>query len=246
MKKFGVVLSVLAAFTFAASGCSSKSASDNNKPKVSSKAQSKISEYEGIIKSARTLNESGNYKASNKTLNSIRIADLSKSGFGSLKTEYFQLQKSNDAFLLKKAKKQNQTANTNSNGGTTDLSTNDSFSSYSKFTGDYQFYNYDPDRLQSDLIIDSDGTVDQENTDGTSFHGVATISPDSQSGILSYDVTTDTNKTKSINANVKIDVTWSNGQVETYYGYTSYDGNSVLTDGKTYHGDLVNEVWVKY
>ncbi|GAD16302.1 hypothetical protein ABC628_00990 [Lentilactobacillus otakiensis] len=246
MKKIGVVLGILAAFTFSVSGCSNKSASDSNKPKISAKAQNKISEYEGVIKSARSLNESGNYKASNKTLNGIRIADLSKSGFGSLKTEYFQLQKSNDAFLLKKAKKQNQTTTSNSNGDTTDLSTNNSFSSYPKFTGDYQFYNYDPDRLQSDLIIDSDGTVDQENTDGTSFHGVASISGYSQSGIRSYDVTTGTNKTKSINANVKIDVTWSNGQVETYYGYTSYDGDSVLTDGKSYHGDLVNEVWVKY
>jgi hypothetical protein len=32
---------------------------------------------------------------------------------------------------------------------------------------------------------------------------------------------------------------------ETYYGYTSYDGNVVLTDGKAYDGDLVNEVWVQ-
>jgi len=26
----------------------------------------------------------------------------------------------------------------------------------------------------------------------------------------------------------------------------SYDGDSVLTDGKSYDGDLVNEVWVHY
>lgn len=246
MKKLKMVFCILATMTFALAGCSSNHADNENKPKISTKTRDKISEYEGIIKSARNLNESGNYKASNKALNSIRVADLSNHGFGSLKTEYFQLQKSNDDFLLKKAKKQNQATNNNASGGTTNLNPNNSFDSYDKFVGDYEFYNYDPDRLQSDLVIDSDGTVLQENTDGSNFHGVATISADNQGGILSYDVTTDTNKTKQITANVKVDVTWSNGEVETYYGYTDYDGDAVLTDGKSYDSDLVNEVWIKY
>ncbi|EEI20415.1 hypothetical protein G8J22_00449 [Lentilactobacillus hilgardii] len=244
MKKVLIAVSLLATVTFGLAGCGSNSASkEASSTKVTSKNQDKISEYEGIIKTARDFNENGHYKSSNKALNGIRIADLTKKGFGSLKTEYFQIQKSNDAFLLKEGKKQNQVAS--SNGSTTNLNTNNSFSDYSKFVGDYSFYNYDPDRLQSDLIIDSDGTVVQENTDDTSFHGVATISSDSQGGILSYDVTSGTNNTKSINANVKIVVTWSNGQNETYYGYTSYDGDAVLTDGKSYDGDLVNEVWVQ-
>lgn len=244
MKKVLIAVSLLATVTFGLAGCGSNSASkEASSTKVASKNQDKISEYEGIIKTARDFNENGHYKSSNKALNGIRIADLTKKGFGSLKTEYFQIQKSNDAFLLKEGKKQNQVAS--SNGSTTNLNTNNSFSDYSKFVGDYSFYNYDPDRLQSDLIIDSDGTVVQENTDDTSFHGVATISSDSQGGILSYDVTSGTNNTKSINANVKIVVTWSNGQNETYYGYTSYDGDAVLTDGKSYDGDLVNEVWVQ-
>lgn len=246
MKKVRILFCVLTVMTFAMAGCSSKSASTSDKPTISSKTRDKISEYEGTIKSARNLNESGDYKASNKALNGIRVADLSNHGFGYLKTEYFQLQKSNDAFLLKKAKKQNQATGTNTGSGTTDLSTNNSFSSYPKFAGDYEFYNYDPDRLQSDLVIDSDGTVLQENTDGSSFHGVATISGINEGNVLSYDVTTDTNKTKKITANVKVTVTWSNGENETYYGYMSYDGNAVLTDGKSYDGDLVNEVWVKY
>lgn len=244
MKKVLIAVSLLATVTFGLAGCGSNSASkEASSTKVTSKNQDKISEYEGIIKTARDFNENGHYKSSNKALNGIRIADLTKKGFGSLKTEYFQIQKSNDAFLLKEGKKQNQVAS--SNGSTTNLNTNNSFSDYSKFVGDYSFYNYDPDRLQSDLIIDSDGTVVQENTDDTSFHGVATISSDSQGGILSYDVTSGTNNTKSINANVKIVVTWSNGQNETYYGYTSYDGDPVLTDGKSYDGDLVNEVWAQ-
>ncbi|MCI2020443.1 MAG: hypothetical protein LKJ60_12705 [Lentilactobacillus buchneri] len=244
MKKVLITVSLLATVTFGLAGCGSNSASkEASSTKVTSKNQDKISEYEGIIKTARDFNENGHYKASNKALNGIRIADLTKKGFGSLKTEYFQIQKSNDAFLLKEGKKQNQVAS--SNGSTTNLNTNNSFSDFSKFVGDYSFYNYDPDRLQSDLIIDSDGTVVQENTNDTSFHGVATISSDSQGGILSYDVTSGTNNTKSINANVKIVVTWSNGQNETYYGYTSYDGDAVLTDGKSYDGDLVNEVWVQ-
>ncbi|MTV82674.1 hypothetical protein [Secundilactobacillus folii] len=237
MRKVSLLVSVLAMTTLGLAGCGSSHANSS-----SNKDQSKISEDEGVIKTARDLNENGQYKASNKALNGIQITDLSKKGYGSLKTEYFQIQKSNDAFLLKQGKKQNQAA---ANNGSTNLNTNDSFSSYPKFVGDYSFYNYDPDRQQSDLSIDSDGTVVQQNTDGTSFHGVATISAYSQSGILSYDVTSGTNDTKSINSNVKIVVTWSNGENETYYGYTSYDNGAVLTDGKSYKGDLVNEVWVQ-
>ncbi|GAX09159.1 MAG TPA: hypothetical protein DDW71_12910 [Lactobacillus sp.] len=240
MKKIPVLLSLFTVVTLGLAGCGSSQASSS--ASSSSKNQSKISEDEGIIKTARNLNEDGHYQDSNKALNGIQITDLSKKGFSSLKSEYFQIQKSNDAFLLKQGKKQNQAA---ANNGSTSLNTNDSFSDYSKFVGDYSFYNYDSNRQQSDLVIDSDGTVVQENNDGTSFHGVATISSTNQSGILSYDVTSGTNDTKSINANVKIDVTWSNGENETYYGYTSYDGGAVLTDGKPYKGDLVNEVWVQ-
>jgi len=66
-------------------GCSSNSASkEASSTRVTSKSQDKISEYEGIIKTARDFNENGHYKASNKALNGIRIADLTKKGFGSL------------------------------------------------------------------------------------------------------------------------------------------------------------------
>lgn len=241
MKKIPALLSILTVATIGLAGCGSSQA-NQSASSSSSKNQSKISEDEGVIKTARNLNEDGHYQDSNKALNGIAITDLSKKGFGSLKAEYFQIQKSNDAFLLKQGKKQNQAA---ANNGSSNLSTNDSFSNYSKFVGDYSFYNYDSKRPQSDLVIDSDGTVVQENNDGSSYHGVATISSTNQSGILSYDVTSGTNNTKSINANVKIDVTWSNGENETYYGYTSYDNYPVLTDGKSYKGDLVNEVWVQ-
>lgn len=240
MKKIPVLLSLFTVITLGLAGCGSSQASQS--ASSSSKNQSKISEDEGVIKTARNLNEDGHYQDSNKALNGIPITDLSKKGFSSLKAEYFQIQKSNDAFLLKQGKKQNQAA---ANNGSSNMQTNDSFSNYSKFVGDYSFYNYDSNRPQSDLVIDSDGTVVQENNDGSSYHGVATISATSQSGVLSYDVTSGTNDTKSINANVKIDVTWSNGENETYYGYTSYDGGAVLTDGKSYKGDLVNEVWVQ-
>ncbi|MFT8847166.1 hypothetical protein [Lentilactobacillus hilgardii] len=122
MKKVLIAVSLLATVTFGLAGCGSNSASkEASSTKVTSKNQDKISEYEGIIKTARDFNENGHYKASNKALNGIRIADLTKKGFGSLKTEYFQIQKSNDAFLLKEGKKQNQVAS--SNGSTTNLNT---------------------------------------------------------------------------------------------------------------------------
>ncbi|GKS82047.1 hypothetical protein LPAF129_17330 [Ligilactobacillus pabuli] len=118
------------------------------------------------------------------------------------------------------------------------------FGSHTNFVGDYEFYNYDSDRLQSSLRIYSDGTIIQYNNDDTTFSGVATIYQYNANNILSYDVTSDTNDTKSISSNVRIDVKWSSGDTETYYGYTSYDGDQVLTDGVSYHG-LVNEVWIK-
>ncbi len=245
MKKIlGLFLAASMSMVLVAGCSSSKASGPSGDQSSSSQSNSKLNEYEGIIKTARSLNEDGDYKGSNKALNGINIVQLNKKGYSSLKDEFFQLQKSNDAFLLKKAKQAN--AQTNSNGGSngTQLNTNNSFDNYSQFTGDYQFYNYDPNRLQDNLVIDDDGTVVQQNTDGTTFHGIAKITPYSQSGILSYDVTTGTNKTKTITSNVKVVVTWSNGENETYYGYVSYDGYTVLTDGNTYHGDLVNEVWI--
>jgi len=214
---------------------------------------SKLKKAEAILKDAQALNADGKYKQSNKKLSSIDLADLNKKSFSALKTEFFTLQKSNDKFLLKKSKDSSNKSTTTTKSGSTATTTtakstpatNNSFDNYSKFVGDYSFYNYDEDRLQSDLTISSDGTVVQNNTDGSAFHGVATVKASGASGILSYDVTSDSSDTKSIKADVEIDVTWSGGDHETYYGYTSYDNYSVLTDGKSYDGDLVNEVWVQ-
>lgn len=99
MKKIPVLLSLFTVITLGLAGCGSSQASQS--ASSSSKNQSKISEDEGVIKTARNLNEDGHYQDSNKALNGISITDLSKKGFSSLKAEYFQIQKSNDAFLLK-------------------------------------------------------------------------------------------------------------------------------------------------
>ncbi|MFC6181703.1 hypothetical protein [Lactiplantibacillus daowaiensis] len=252
-----MVVALVAVGTLAGCGSGSSVTSGSGHTKAtaqttssSTSSESKLTKDEAILKTAQQLNVDGKYKQSNKKLSAIDLADLSKKGFESLKTEFFALQKSNDKFLLKQSKSNRHQAATTKSGvattKTTTPATNHSFDSYSKFVGDYTFYNYDSDRLQSDLTIASDGTVTQNNNDGTAFYGTATIKASSATGILSYDVTTDTNKTKSISANVEVDVVWdSDNEHETYYGYTSYDGDSVLTDGKTYQGDLVNEVWIK-
>lgn len=227
-------------------GCTSDKSTNNKSDSLSNSSNGQLAEDEVVIKDAQSLNANGHYKASNKKLSSIDITDLSKKGFGSLKSEYFHLQNSNDKFLLKNhtSSKLNSTGNIKPNNKDS-VGTNNSFGDFSKFTGDYVFYNYDSNRQQSDLTISSNGSVVQHNNDGSAFYGSAVASESSQSGILSYDVTTGTNDTKKINANVKIDVTWDNGEYETYYGYTSYDGDIVLTDGNSYQGDLVNEVWIK-
>lgn len=214
----------------------------------SKKTNGKTAKDESIIKVAQELNADGKYKKSNQKLSTINLTDLNKKGFGALKTEFFSLQKSNDKFLLKKSQgKQTTGATSQTSGGTTTTSTtNHSFDGYSKYTGDYYFYNDDDgDRQQETLTIHGDGTVVQNNNDGSAFHGTATIKNSGASGVLSYDVTTGTNDTKTIDANVEIDVTWSNGEHEAYYGYTSYDDDIVLTDGNSYDGDLVNEVWMQ-
>ncbi|WP_367295693.1 hypothetical protein [Levilactobacillus yonginensis] len=234
-------------------GCSSgvnDQAKNADQASSSNSSNAKTAKDESILKEAQELNADGKYKKSNQKLSTIDLADLNKKGFGTLKTEFFNLQKSNDKFLLKKSQSGSKTAATNNGGSTTSNTaptTNNSFNSYGKFTGDYYFYNDDDgDRQQSSLTINSDGTVIQNNNDGSAFHGSATVKSSGETGVLSYDVTSDTNDTKSINANVEVDVVWSNGEHETYYGYMSYDGDSVLTDGKSYDGDLVNEVWVHY
>ncbi|VDG21256.1 hypothetical protein (plasmid) [Lactobacillus parabuchneri] [Lactiplantibacillus mudanjiangensis] len=204
------------------SGCgnaaqtSSSTSSKTTKMATSSSASStdpKLAKDEAILKKAQQLNVDGKYKQSNKQLSSIDLADLSKKGFGALKTEFFALQKSNDKFLLKKHK-QSKTASTTRSGTaaasskTTTPATNHRFDGYSKFVGDYTFYNYDSDRPQSDLSIASDGTVTQNNNDGSAYYGTATIKASSATGILSYDVSTGTNDTKTIHANVEVDVVW--------------------------------------
>jgi len=239
----------LAVATMSLTGCSlfgsPQNMAKNSSTQSSATANSgKLAKDEAIIQSARKLNVAGHYKASNKKLGSINVSELSHKGFSTLKTEYFDLQNSNDKFLLKNGKTSKTVVTTN--GGTTHAptttETNSSFDSYPKFTGSYDFYNTD-DRIQSALHIDSDGTVVQDNSDGTAFHGYATIKGSSAKGVLSYDVSSETNDTKTIDANVEVDVTWSNHETETYYGYTGYDDSTVLTDGQSYHHDLVNEVW---
>jgi len=226
-----------------------KSSSSSKTSQATSATNDKLKKAESTLKTAQALNADGKYKKSNQQLNSIDLSDLNKKSFSALKTEFFTLQKSNDKFLLKKQKttssKPAATTKTGNDHSDSAQATNDSFDAYSKFVGDYTFYNYDDDRVQSDLSISSDGTIVQNNNDGSVYHGVATVKASSATGILSYDVTSDTNDTKEIKANVEIDVTWSGGDHETYYGYTSYDNYSVLTDGKSYDDDLVNEVWVQ-
>ena len=241
---------LLVAMTVGLSGCSlfgsPKNVTHQARQSQTSAKSGKLAKDESIIQTARKANATGHYQASNKALSQINVAELNGKGFGTLKTEFFDLQKSNDKFLLKDDKTSKSVTTTGGSTTQRTTGTNDSFDGYSKFTGDYAFYNDDDgDRIQADLDIDSDGTVIQNNNDGTAFHGYATIRDSGAKGVLSYDVSSGTNDTKTIDANVEIDVTWSNGENETYYGYTAYDGSTVLTDGQSYHHDLVNEVWTQ-
>ncbi|MFC4652967.1 DUF6287 domain-containing protein [Lactococcus nasutitermitis] len=124
-----------------------------------------------------------------------------------------------------------------------------SVNDFSKWETSYSFYYLKSGDTQSSLTISQDGEVTQtqNSSDDRVFTGTASISQDNES-VLSYVIDSQKSLTmpeqKTVKADVKIHVTWYNGGgTQDYYGYQTYTGHYVLTDGVARAGG-VDEVWL--
>lgn len=208
------------------------------------------SKYDDIIAEAKELTIDGEYKKSNLKLSRIPASDLGKNEFSAIADEVDELTEKNEAGLeqeedkaaTQKAQEKNQPAvatSGNSSGFSGD---------YGKWANTYSFYYEQSSQKQQSLTISANGSVKQNNDDGTQYFGKATVT--SASGnVLSYETNerypSEMPDTKIINPNVQITVTWDGGGTQIYYGYLSYSSRLALTDGVSKNAG-VNEVWVSY
>ncbi|QBO35690.1 hypothetical protein EQG49_04050 [Periweissella cryptocerci] len=260
-RKFAV-LAIILISTIVLIGCGVKSATDppGNEAQVSVKKDSgqssenaaEIAEYETILQNARNLTSDKKYAESNEAINQMSVTKLCEKGFEALKAAEAELREQNDAgnaaVKKAKAKKAKAKAKNKAKAATTTTSSGSNASfAFPKFVGFYRFIDADRDRTQVTLTIKSDGSVFQESTNAVhSGHATAVAT---STAAWSYDVTNIDYETsdfplKEITANVKITVNWNNGGgTQVFYGYTSYAGESILTDGKEYGSSAINEVW---
>lgn len=260
-RKFAT-LAIILLSTIMLTGCGAKLAGDQggNAPTSSAKNVSTednkatLAKYEGILQTARDLTADKKYDESNKALNTMSVTELAKADFAPVKDAVDEVRSENTAGIqaaaeAKAAKKTKKAATKAKSAPATNTQpAPPAFASWEEWTGDYHYWDGGYSRHQESLSIDRNGNVSQ-TSDNANYTGHATATSSSATGILSYDVTgiepeNQYFPTKTINANVKITITWDNGGgTQVFYGYTSYAGSKVLTDGKSYGGDAVNEVW---
>ncbi|QBO35986.1 hypothetical protein EQG49_05685 [Periweissella cryptocerci] len=264
-RKFAT-LAIILISTIMLTGCGAKAvlggdsgsvATSQSKDATTDATSKKVSEYEGILQAARNLTADNKFEESNKTLNAMSVTELAKPELAAVKdaSDEVRQQNTDGVAATKKAKAAKRKAKAASkknatNTGTTSNTTSSQtgFSQFPEFTGTYYFINGGNSRPQATLNIDTQGNVTQTNNDRAPYTGNATISANGTSQ-LSYDVSAidygdEYYPTKSITADVAITVTWNKGGgTQTYYGYTSYNGTKVLTDGRGYSSGGVNEVW---
>lgn len=263
-------LAIILLSTIMLTGCGAKLAGDNSNQSAPASSQpsqptatntddnsATLAKYEGILQTARDLTADKKYDDSNKALNTMSVTELASDDFAAVKEAADNLRAENTAGITaateaKAAKKATKAKNAKKSAAPKQTapavsSNRSSFAGWEEWTGEYYFWDGGYSRHQENISFDSNGDVYQ-TSDNANYSGVASITSSSATGILSYDVTgiepeNQYFPTKTINADVKITVTWNNGGgTQVFYGYTSYSGSKVLTDGKA-HGDGVNEVW---
>lgn len=250
MKKFMAgAMAIIATCTL--SGCmarinrnsSGNNANSDNQSVVNSATQTTVDKYEGILQAARGLTADGQYKASNKQLDTMAVTNLDKAGFTAIKASVDELRQKNEAGI-ENAKKVTPKA-------TGQNTTKKAVGNFAKYAGIYQFIDGGMDSHLSSLMIDSNGDVVQDQTAGSTRYGKATITAGNTPNLLSYSVSlidpaTDYYPLKTIQkSDAIISVAWSSGDTDTYYGYTSWNGDTCLTNNvPTSYG--VDEVWVHW
>lgn len=225
-----------------------------NQPTLSTTSSADLTKYDDIIAEAKALTIEGEYKKSNRKLATIPASDLGKEEYSAIKTEVDNLTEENDEGIAEtkdsQETKESQKAQVEqATPPNTSSATSGFTGDYGKWANNYVFYYNQEDQQQSTLKINSNGSVTQNNGDGTQFFGTATITGSSSGSILSYDTTEQypytMPSTKNINPNVQIKVQWDGGTTQIYYGYLSYSSRLALTDGSAKDGG-VNEVWISY
>lgn len=215
--------------------------------------ETKTSKYDDVLSKAKSLTLDEKYKESELELNKIPVSELSKSENSGIKEAVDEISEQNKEGLKKnedeKEKKHSERKKVESDNVKRSSSVK-STGNIGKWAGTYDFYyNINGDQTQSELTIFSDGEVVQDNRNGSTYTGVASITSASGS-VLSYNTNAGSPSrmpsTKMIDPNVEITVIWDNdGGTQSYYGYLSYSDRLALTDGSSKSGG-VNEVWIKY
>lgn len=215
--------------------------------------ENETSKYDDILSKAKSLTLDEKYKESELELNKIPVSELSKSENSAIKEAVESISAENKDGLKKKEddkeRKHSESKKVESDNVKRSSSTKSS-GNIGKWAGTYDFYyNINGDQIQDELTIYSDGEVVQDNRNGSTYTGVASISSASGS-VLSYTTNAGSPSrmpsTKMIDPNVEITIVWDNdGGTQNYYGYLSYSNRLALTDGSSKSGG-VNEVWVKY
>lgn len=224
-----------------------------------------IEEYEKILEEAEKLNKDKKYEESNKKLNEMAEAELDRTPYKVIKESVEVLSETNSKEIdTKKAadadekakaeekekqeekKKESEKSDsspapaTNNSGGGTVISPD--------FVGSYSFY-FTSDRVQVSLHIAADGSVVETTNDGRTFTGRATLVPANVT-VNTYWIESNLSGTpnrKTSISDVQITVVWdNNGGTDVYYGYTSYGGQKVLSDGLVLDTGAINEVWVRW
>lgn len=250
MKKFMAgAMAIIAACTL--SGCMARinrnsggnNVNTDSQSVVDRATQTTVDKYEGILQAARGLTADGQYKASNKQLDTMAVTNLNKTGFSAIKESVDELRGKNETGI-ENAKKVTPKA-------TGQNTTQKAVSDFVKYAGTYQFIDGGADRHLSSLTIDNNGDVVQYQTTGSTRYGKATLMAGNTPNLLSYSVSlidpaTNYYPLKTIQkSDAIISVTWSSGDSATYYGYTSWNGDTCLTNNvPTSYG--VDEVWVHW
>lgn len=201
-----------------------------------------LAKYDAIVAEAKKLTIDGKYKESQLKLAEIPVSVLGKNQFLSIKEAVDDLTVTNEQG---QKEQQDKTEEEDQKAEEHPTFTGQ----FAKWANTYSFYYAQEGQIQRTLTIGANGSVKQNNSDGTQFFGQATIA--SASGALpSYDTEelypTTLPATKIVHPDVKITIQWENGgETQVLYGYLSYSSHLALTDGEE-DDDAINEVWLTY
>ncbi|WP_207940757.1 hypothetical protein DOK78_001709 [Enterococcus sp. DIV2402] len=211
--------------------------------------------YDDILENAQRLADEGNYSESELELSTIPEEVLARSEYASVKKVVDEIHAQNQpAIEAAKAKeeaeqkKAEQEQKAKEEQAKKEKANKKEEKSDPVFVGDfaswatsYGFYFAQEKQNQSSLTIGTDGRVTKDAQTGKAT--VENYSGDTLSYETNEQKPTKIPATKTVHPNVRITIKWDNGGSQVLYGYTSFTGRLVLTDGAS-KGNGINEVWI--